>query len=281
MRSTKARFFLIVSFAICLSLFSNEAFAFKRSLKNLKVLVYTKNGEGFVHDNLPSAVKAIEKLADEHRFKVTVSDDPAVFTEDNLKQYDFLFFSSTNNDVFDTDAQRLAFRRYMESGGGFVGLHSVLGTERNWEWFKQMIGGTFVWHPKFQKYQLKVIDPAHRSVRNFPSVWEKEDECYFIKEVYPGIKVTMVHDLETLDQSQKERIDSLSGSYNKLYPAVWYQDFDGGHVWISALGHQIKDYEDPLFLQHVLQGMQDVAGRLRKKDYSKAYATSRDTPVRY
>lgn len=281
MQSTKVNFFIVASLVLGLVIFANEAFALKKGLKNLKVLVYTKNGEGYVHDNIPYAVKAIQKLGKEHKFRVTVSDDPAVFTDENLRQYDLLLFSSTNNDVFDTDGQRLAFRKYIQAGGGFVGLHSVVGTERKWEWFKQMVGGTFVWHPKFQKYQLKVIDRAHPSVKNLPSVWEKEDECYFMKEIYPGIKVTMAHDLETLDQNQKERIDESAVPYSKLYPAVWHQNFDGGHVWISALGHHIKDYEDPVFLQHLIQGMEYVAGQLDKLDYSKAYATSRDTPVKY
>jgi len=281
MQSIKVNSFLMAVLFVGLFLFANEALAFKNDLKTLKVLVYTKNGEGYVHDNIPYAVKAIQKLGEEHKFQVTVSDDPAVFTDENLRGYDLLLFPSTNNDVFDTDAQRLAFRRYIQAGGGFVGLHSVVGTERKWEWFKQLIGGTFVWHPRFQPYQLKVIDPAHPTVEGLPKVWEKEDECYFIKEIYPGIKVTVAHDLETLDQKENERIAASAGPYSKYYPAVWHQDFDGGHVWISALGHHIKDYEDPVFLRHVLRGMQHVARQLKKLDYSKAYATSRDTPVRY
>lgn len=263
------------------SFLSNCAVANNKSLKDVNVLVYTKNGEGFVHDNIPHAVKSIQKLGEEHGFKVTVSDDPAVFTEENLKQYNLLIFPSTNNDVFDTDEQRVAFRRYMQSGGGFVGIHSVMGTERNWEWFKKMIGGTFLWHTKFQRYQLKVIDPAHPSVKNFPKVWEKEDECYFMKEVYPGIKVIMAHDMESLNPAQKERIDVSSAPFSKLYPAVWHHNFDGGHVWITALGHHIKDYEDETFMLHILKGIQYIADQVGSLDYSKAYATSRDVPVQY
>ena len=86
----------------------------------------------------------------------------SVFTEENLKQYTFLLFANTNNDVFDTNEQRLAFRKYIEGGGGFVGLHSAVGTERNWTWFKMMLGGSFAWHPKFQPLTLKVIEPISR-----------------------------------------------------------------------------------------------------------------------
>ncbi len=86
---------------------------------------------GQVFRYTPSAVAGIQKLAKENGFKVDVSDKPEVFTPTNLKQYTLLIFPSTNNDVFDTDEQRVAFRRYIQAGGGFVGLHSVTCTERN------------------------------------------------------------------------------------------------------------------------------------------------------
>lgn len=253
----------------------------KVSWKKVKVLVYTKNGKGYVHENIPSAVSAIRKLASEKGFQVEVSDDPGVFTDENLKQYTFLLFPSTNNDVFDTDAQRVAFRRYIQAGGGFVGLHSVIGTERNWRWFKMMLGGTFIWHPKFQPLEIKVLDKDHPSVAGLPAVWKKEDECYFMKELYPGINVVMAHDLSAMKPNEKdaEKIKNFAQHFGDYYPAVWHHDFDGGTVWITTLGHNKKDYEDPTFVHHILQGMAYVAGKTGKLDYSKSYATERDTPM--
>src|ERR1039458_3255646 len=55
-----------------------------------RVLVYTKNqvGKGlYVHDNIPASVAAIKKLGEENSFAVDVSDDPAMFTDENLKRY--------------------------------------------------------------------------------------------------------------------------------------------------------------------------------------------------
>lgn len=249
--------------------------------KKVKVLVYTKNGKGYVHENIPSAIMCIQKLGRQYGFKTDVSDDAAVFTEENLKQYSLLIFTSTNNDVFDTDAQRLAFRRFMEAGGGFVGIHSVIGTERNWPWFKMMLGGTFAWHPKFQKYKIQVIDPDHPSVAGLPKVWEKEDECYFQKEMYPGIRTLMAHDVSSLDQTEKEKIAIHAGTFSSLYPAVWHQQYDGGNIWITALGHDKKDYENPIYVQHIFQGIKFVAGKSKRKDYSKAYSNHRDDAIRY
>jgi len=252
--------------------------------KKVKVLVYTKNGKGYVHDNIPYAVNCIQNLGKQYGFAVDSSGDPSVMTENNLMQYSLLIFTSTNNDVFDTDDERLAFRHYIEAGGGFVGIHSVTGTERNWKWFKMMLGGTFAWHAKFQKFTIKVIDPSHPSVQGLPKEWVKEDECYFAKELYPGPKAIMAHDitsLNTSDTAQKNLIIKNAGGYADLYPAVWSYDFDGGHTWCTVLGHDKKDYSDPVFMKHIFQGIRYVASQVKGLDFKKAYADTRDTPVRY
>lgn len=242
-----------------------------------KILVYTKNGKGYVHANIPAAVHCIQKMG----FTVDTSANPAVMTEANLKQYKVIIFANTNNDVFDTNDQRLAFRRYIEAGGGFVGIHSVLGTERNWKWFKMMMGGSFAWHPKFQLLRLKVIDTKHASIQGLPKEWMKEDECYFAKELYPGPKVLMAYDLTSLNVVDSANINKHAGGYADLYPAAWTYDYDGGYTWCSMLGHDAKDYSDPVFIQHILQGIRYVAGRVGKIDHKKAYAATYDEPVRY
>jgi type 1 glutamine amidotransferase len=272
---------------LCFMMVFSAAHAYSQNSvnwKKVKILVYTKNGKGYVHDNIPSAVASIQKLGKQYGFNVDTSADPSVMTQQNLKQYTMLIFPSTNNDVFETDAQRLAFRRYMEAGGGFVGIHSVTGTERNWKWFKTMVGGTFSWHAKFQKFTVRVIDPAHPSIQGLPKVWEKEDEFYFAKQLYPGTKVILANDITTLnatDTLQRNLILKNAGHYSELYPAAWTHDFDGGHTWFTTLGHHKKDYSDPVYLQHLLQGIRFVASQVKNIDFNKAYADSRDTPVRY
>jgi len=264
---------------LVLTAYSSKKPANQVDWKKVQVLVYTKNGKGYVHDNIPSAVKAIQKLGQENKFKVDVSDDPMVFTVANLKKYTFLLFPSTNNDVFATDEQRVAFRRYIEAGGGFVGLHSVTGTERNWKWFKTMVGCTFLWHPPFQPYTVQVLDKEHPTVQGLPAVWQREDECYFGKEFYPGIKVLMVHNLNSLHKNEAEKIKEASGSFLDYYPAAWYQHFDGGTVWITTLGHDQQSYADPVYIKHIFQGMQFIAGQVKKLEFAKAYATSKDASL--
>lgn len=249
-------------------------------LKGSNILLYTKNGKGYVHDNIPAAVECMKLLAAAEKFTLDISDDPSVFTEDNLKKYQIIVFTSTNNDVFDTDNQRLAFRHYIEAGGGFVGVHSVTGTERNWTWFKMMLGETFSWHARFQSFSLKKIDKTHPSMNGVPDQWVREDECYFGKELYPGMKVLMVHEVNSLNPADSVQIKKNMGSYANYYPAVWYQNFEGGNVWITTLGHSKQSYQDPVYVNHLLMGLRYVAAEYKGIDFTKATAKTKDDELK-
>lgn len=242
--------------------------------KNIRVLVYTRNGKGYVHQNIPAAVAGIRQLALTHGFKVDVSDTPADFTNENLKRYNALIFANTNNDVFDTDAQKVALMRFIQAGGGFVGIHSAVGTERKWPWFKRMVGATFVRHPPFQPLKEIIIDADHPSTSFLPKIWQWADECYFVKEINPDIHVLAVHDLSAI--TDKEKPDF----YGSVFPSVWCHEFDGGRQWYTALGHDGKVYADPTFQRHLLGGLQWVVGK-QKLDYSKARAQHPDDPLPY
>ncbi len=222
-------------------------------LKGKKVLVYTKNGEGYVHENRAASVEAIKKLGKEHGFAVEASEDPAIFTEENIRQYDVLIFSNTNNEVFDTEAQKEVFQQYIRSGGGFVGLHSASGSERDWPWFQQMLGGKFFRHPPLQPFDVKVIDKSHPSTTFLPEVWQWEDECYYIKQLNPDIHVLLAADLTTVEDEKK--VEYPGDTFGELLPLAWCHTFDGGRQWYTALGHKPEYYADPALMRHILGGI--------------------------
>ncbi len=234
-----------------------------------KILVYTKNGDGYVHDNIAASVEAIKKMGQENHFEVDVSDDPAVFIEENLKQYDALVCSNTNNKVFDTDAQKLALVRFTEAGGGFVGIHSACAMERDWPWMWKMVGGKFVRHAPFQKFTMKIIDKNHPSTEFFTEDWERSDECYYVNQINPDIHVLIAVDLTTVDD--KKAVEYPGKTFGDLFPLVWYHEFDGGRQWFTALGHSKEDYSMPLFNKHLLGGIL-WAMENGKPDFSKAYS---------
>ncbi len=260
---------LLATFIFIGTLCSQSVVAQKVSWGKVHVLVYTKNGKGYVHDNIANSIEAIKSLGKEHGFAVDVSEDPAVFTESNLKKYNALVFSNTNNVVFDTDAQRVALMRYTQAGGGFVGIHSASGTEREWKWFRQLLGGTFLWHEPFQKFGVVILDRTHPSLAHLPARWEREDECYYLKGMNVNMKVLAVNDMSKIEVHKNR-----PNTFGDVFPSVWTQEFDGGRQWYTSLGHKKEDYQNPDYRRHVLGGIEWVVGGGRKLDYSKAYATS-------
>lgn len=229
------------------------------ALEGARVLVYTKNGEGYVHENIPYSVEAIERLGGEYGFEVEASDDPAMFTEENLRQYDALIFSNTNNETFDNDEQRRALQSYVRNGGGFVGIHSVSGSERDWPWFSSLLGGNFVRHAPRQDFSVDVVDRAHPSTAFLPDRWEiVDDECYYLDELNPRMRVLLAADLTTVTDPEKERYPGHL--FGESFPITWYQEFDGGRQWYTSLGHRPEHYEDARFMRHILGGIQWVVG---------------------
>jgi uncharacterized protein len=243
--------------------------------KKVKVLVYTKNGKGYIHDNIPSAVACIQRLGKQNGFNVVVTDNPADFNDANLKNYNALIFTSTNNDVFDNDAQKVAMMRYIQAGGGFVAIHSVTGTERNWQWFKRLVGGTFVRHAKHQDFQEIIMDTTNVSTSFLPRHWNVSDECYYTTDINPDIHVLTVHDLATVTDESKPT------TYGTVFPSSWCHEFDGGREWYTALGHDGKTYSDPVFEKFIMGGIKWVIGENKQLDYSKAHAKSPDDPLPY
>ena len=258
--------------SLCLVLFAALFFSAKGQLGKKHVLVFTKNGKGYVHENIPASIAAIQKFGTENNFTVDTTTNSALFTDDNLKKYDAIIFSNTNNNVFDTEEQKIAFMRYIQSGGGFMGIHSASGTERHWKWFKLMLGATFLRHPPFQKFTVHVLDRKHPAVKNLSAQWETNDECYFFKEINPSVHVLLYSDISTIKESADGK-NITPDIFGNRYPAAWCQEFDGGRLFYTALGHSKEDYSNATYLTHLLEGLKWVVDK-PKPDYKKARATS-------
>ena len=269
MRKIKFQKRFICLLLILLTTALNLSYAQKVKWNKVKVLVYIKNGKGYIHDNIANSVTAIQALGKEKGFTVEVSEDPGKFTDDNLKQYDALIFSNTNNDVFDTDAQRVALMRYIQAGGNFVGLHSACGTERSWRWFKNMLGGTFFWHEPGQGFTVNVLDSKNPSLAHLPEKWVREkDEFYFLKEMDVNLNVLAVNDHTTIQKPAGKALDT----FGTVFPSVWWHEYDGGRAFYTSIGHEKTDYEKDDLRKHILGGIEWAIGPQKPRNYTKAYA---------
>jgi len=239
---------LTMKFRVSLSGSSSSA-----GLTEKHILVYTRNGKGYVHDNIQSSVEAIKKMGAENGFAVDVTDDPLFFADSTLKQYKALVFANTNNEAFLNDSQRNAFKHYIESGGGFVGIHSASGSERDWPYFWSVLGGKFVRHPHQQVFLVRVKDANFPATRKLPATFEWKDECYLLDHLNPDIHVLLVTDRTKLDDPDKAK--HPDEGFGDSLPLSWYHDFDGGREYYLALGHNKADYSNPLLYNQILGGI--------------------------
>ena len=230
----------------------------KTRVAGKRILIYTKNGKGYVHKNIASSVAAIQELCKQEGIITEVSDDPAVFTPKNLARFDALFFSNSNNEGFDTQAQRKAFQNFCRSGKGFGALHSANATERQWPWYWSLVGGKFVRHAPYQKFDVVVVDPNNPSTSPLPARWHVEDECYYSNELNPDIHVLLAADMTTV--KDKGKAEYPGETFGKRFPLCWCHKFEGGRQWYSALGHSPDVYKNPTFRAHLKGGILWILG---------------------
>lgn len=222
-----------------------------------RVLVFTKTA-AFFHESIPTGVAAIQKLGDEHDFLVDTTSNADWFIDDSLANYSAVIFLSTTGDLLN-HYQEAACERYIQSGGGYVGVHGAADAEYDWGWYGRLVGGYFVSHPEQQDAVLRKTDVSHPSVKHLPEEWKRWDEWYNFKNVNPDTKVIL-----TIDETSYK-----GGTQGDHHPMAWFHEYDGGRAFYTALGHTNESYADTLFLQHLLGGIQYAIGDNRVLDYKK------------
>ena len=229
--------------------------------KDTKVLIFSKT-EGYRHESIEAGIKAIKKLGAENGFSVQASENANDFKEENLQQYATVIFLNTTGDILN-HVQQADFERYIQAGGGFVGIHAAADTEYDWIWYGKLVGGYFNGHPNdpnVRSAKIEVNDKSHSSSSMLPDTWERSDEWYNYKNLNPDTKVLM-----NLDESSYE-----GGTNGEHHPIAWYHDFDGGRAFYTGGGHTAEAFGEELFLQHLLGGIEYAIGE-NKLDYTKAY----------
>ncbi len=87
-----------------------------QSLKHKNILFYTRNGKGYIHNNIPAAVHCFDSLSKVYGFNLAKSAEPDIFTQSRLQDFDLIIFASTNNEVFGIiSKQEVSFLAYILS----------------------------------------------------------------------------------------------------------------------------------------------------------------------
>ncbi len=221
-------------------------------LKGKKILVFSKTA-GFRHSSIPFCTKAIQKMGIDNGFEVDTTENADNFNEANLKKYSVVVFNSTTGNVL-TEPQQIAFERYIQAGGAFMGIHAASDTEYDWPWYGKLVGGYFNGHPgknvsNVQNGKFIIKDRTHISTNFMPETLERKDEFYSFKNFNTDVKV-----LYTVDENSFKE-----GKMGDFHPMGWYHEFDGGRSFYTNWGHTNETFSEEIPLKHILGGLQWAA----------------------
>jgi cytochrome c len=225
-----------------------------------RVLVFIKT-EFDLNERTPAAVAALKKITAKNNIALDVEEDESIFTEENLCQYAAVIFLNTIGDVLNS-TQQIEFERYIQAGGGFVGIHTAVDTEHNWEWYRGLLGAVYDGQSEVQDAQVQVLDHTSLSTKHLDSSWQLRDEWFNLRNIDPSVQVLL-----NLDESSCQ-----GGNMGEKHPVSWQHEYDGGRAFITTMGHSKASYTNPGFLQHLLGAIHYAIGEnkpLNFKDHHR------------
>ena len=197
-----------------------------------KVLVVTVT-KGFRHSSIPTAERVLAELgkADgsyEVDYVRTDDEMKTKMSSAGLAAYDGVIFANTTGDLPIPDVD--GFLKWIESGKGFLGMHSATDTFRGHKPlhpYTVMINGEFLTHREQAAVEAFNGDPTFPSNRHLGGSFKVFDEIYILS----GYQRKAVKALLDLDQHPNTRMPGH-------YPISWARFYGKGRVWYTSLGHR-------------------------------------------
>lgn len=230
--------------------------------KERKILVFSLT-KGFRHSSIGHGVYTFGEMGKKTgAFSIEHSEDPAVFTAENLTRFDaVMMLNTTGNELFD-EAGKEALVAFVKGGKGLIGIHSATDTFYDWPEYGKMMGGYFDGHPWHEKVTLKIEDPGHATCKCFEGATQFEtiDEIYQYKE-----EPYSRDNLRVLLSLDPDGTDFKKGGMKRKdndYAVGWVQKYGEGRVFYCNLGHREDAYWNPKVVAHYLAGVQFALGDL-------------------
>lgn len=222
------------------------------------VLIFSKTN-GFRHESIEAGVEALIQAGKSRGWDVRATENGAFFTDDNLRRFKTVVFLSTTGDIL-TPEQEQAFVRFIQSGGGYVGIHAASDTEYEWSWYDNALGTHFRDHTLFPDHtpeaELITENASHPTTQHLPARWRKVDEWYNFKQNVRGKDSIQVL-LSVNEASYKASFPKGMGGD---HPISWTNAVGKGRVFYTALGHSPETFTDRNAMPHIMAGI-EWAGR--------------------
>ncbi|WP_170179091.1 OmpL47-type beta-barrel domain-containing protein [Solirubrobacter pauli] len=211
----------------------------------------------------------------------TTVGNPAIFTADNLAQYDAIFFwqasslnrgDTTSPQLF-TTGEQAAIEAFARAGGGIAAMHAsvTMGAGAvTWPWWDapgdSAIGALMPGHSATDSSNLatvEVSDRHHPSTKDLPDSYRFGDEHYTFSSNVRGTH----HVLMTLDE-ESYNVGSGVTRMGADHPIAWCRIYEGARIWSSSLGHfsaaYLENGGDNHLIKHLVGGVRYVAGTAGK-----------------
>lgn len=228
------------------------------------VLIFSKT-DAFRHSSIEKGVQTLHTLLEPHFDVVDSHEDDSEF-EVPLTRYSSVIFLSTTGNILSGDQER-NFEQYMKSGGSFVGIHAAADTEYDWPFYLDVVGACFDSHPRGgQVAKVYLNENDHVSTEHMKNMteWSLTDEYYVFKDspATRGKTIFMELDPKTMGDYNSNNKNLMCPAADPqcgdgLKPMAWYSEKTPqmGRTFYTALGHSNGIYDDPVFQEHLLEGI--------------------------
>jgi type 1 glutamine amidotransferase len=211
------------------------------------ILIFSKTNGYREEPAIQASNDALAAIAKKRGWPAFVTENAAVMNAEQLSRFKLAIWNNTSGDVL-TEAQRAAFKTWLENGGAFVGTHGAGGDPHyDWPWYPEtLIGAQFTSHSSQQPGTIRIEDTKSPITQGLPAVWQRtvRDEWYAFKDnprSKPGFHILAVADETTYDPQR-----STMGAD---HPMVWTHCVGKGPVFYSAIGHSAETYSEPNHLR--------------------------------
>ena len=227
--------------------FDNAPLRYTRVRGKPNILVFEKiNGFRDV-PSVNAAHVALQSMAGRMGWALTFTEKGGAFTPRTLRQFDAVIWNNISGDVL-TLSQREAFKRWLEQGGAYVGMHGSAGDPVYfWDWYPDaLLGARFAGHPmnpQFQEARI-AVNHDHPLAHALPAEWRMSDEWYSFRTNPRTVGAQVVL---TLDESTYTRIGPMSEglTMGADHPLAWTNCIGKGRMFYSAIGHRPETYSQP------------------------------------
>jgi uncharacterized protein len=187
-----------------------------------------------------------------------------------LKQYDGYIFANTTGDLPLPDKDALI--NEIESGKGFMAMHSGGDTYHRFSRYVQMLGGIFDGHPWHEPVTMRIEDSSHPATAPWKEkTFEITDEIYQYKEYNRADKHVLIS-LDPSNETTRAKKKDKEGKEQTFfqrgkradndYAVSWLRQQGKGRVFYTSLGHREEVWQNPVYQDHLIGGIKWALGLL-------------------